>query len=64
MASPDVPQLLHHFFAQAAAQYPDKIAVRLANPSDELEVELSYAEVWSRAHQFADVLRERGIGPG
>jgi len=44
--------------AESAVRHADRTAVKLGDE------QLTYAELWTQAKQYAAVLRERGIGPG
>jgi len=44
--------------AESAVRHADRTAVKLG------DVQLTYAQLWAHAKQYAAVLRERGIGPG
>jgi len=44
--------------AESAVRHADRTAVKLG------DLQLTYAQLWGHAKQYAAVLRERGIGPG
>ncbi len=59
-------ELLHELFRATAGRFPDKIAIRLAEPDPELvrKSELTYTELRERAARFARHLRAKGVGRG
>ncbi len=59
-------ELLHEVFAATAARHGGRIAVRLAEPDPEAarRTELTYAELRTRAAQFARYLQARGVRRG
>ena len=44
--------------AESAVRFPDNTAVVLG------DLRLSYAQLWAHAKQYAQVLRDKGVGPG
>jgi non-ribosomal peptide synthetase-like protein len=59
-------EMLYEVFAETAARYPDRIAVRLAedNPETARRRQLTYAQLRERASQFARYLCSRGVRRG
>lgn len=59
-------ELLHELFAETAGRFPERIAVRLAEPNPESarRTSLTYAELRQRAASFARHLQDLGVRRG